>query len=70
MALTEDVVVAAFALDVNVEIILSAWFLDDERTRLLRPDAGSGGGGKLVATVPFGDSFIYGCEGGTGDRPI
>lgn len=62
------VVFVAFPLDVNDESIRSAWFLDDERTRLLSPDAG-GGGGKPGATVALGESIEYSCEG-TGDRPM
>lgn len=59
---------AVFPLDVKEERIRSAWFLDDERTRLLSPDA-DGGGGYAGAKVVLGDSVIYGCDGGTGERP-
>ena len=60
---------AVFALEVKEESIRSAWFFDDDRTRLPKVDAGGGGGRNAGAEVALGESLECVCEGGTGDRP-
>ena len=54
MALMGDVILVAFALDVNDDSSRSAAFFDDDRIRTVEPDPG--GGGKAPPEAATGES--------------